>query len=80
MVIEAAQDYDIDLKKSFFVGDMDSDVECGKNAGVNTILLKNTLTDKEIISLQKEGKCPNFVAADFDEVYEYIFSVSTGGI
>ncbi|NLT50327.1 MAG: HAD family hydrolase [Ignavibacteria bacterium] len=79
MVFNAAKKYNINLSESFFVGDRETDIDCGKNAGLKTILIKNTLTQNQIISLQKAGKTPNFVAADFNEVCEFILSVSIGG-
>lgn len=40
MVLEATEKHGIDLARSFFVGDKISDVECGRNAGVRTILVQ----------------------------------------
>jgi D-glycero-D-manno-heptose 1,7-bisphosphate phosphatase len=40
MVLEAQRDHSIDMARSFFVGDKAIDVECGRNAGVATILVK----------------------------------------
>jgi len=40
MILEAASDHGIDLKRSFMIGDKDIDIECGRNAGVRTILVK----------------------------------------
>ncbi len=40
MVQEAAHDLGIDLSRSFFIGDRASDVECGRNAGMRTILVE----------------------------------------
>ena len=40
MVLEAQRDHQIDLARSFFVGDKAIDIECGRNAGVRTILVK----------------------------------------
>lgn len=40
-VFEAQKEFDIDLSKSYFVGDRDTDIGCGKNAGVKTILVGN---------------------------------------
>ena len=37
LVFNAAQDFDIDLSASYFVGDSDKDMECAKNAGVTGI-------------------------------------------
>lgn len=33
MVLQACKDFDIDVKQSYFIGDKDRDIECGKNAG-----------------------------------------------
>jgi D-glycero-D-manno-heptose 1,7-bisphosphate phosphatase len=40
MVYEAARDYQLDLARSFFVGDKAIDIECGRNAGLRTILVQ----------------------------------------
>ena len=37
LVVQAKEKYDIDLSKSFFVGDMVSDMLCAKNAGIKGI-------------------------------------------
>lgn len=39
MIFEAEREHEIDLTRSFFVGDKAIDAECGRNAGVRTILL-----------------------------------------
>ena len=39
MILEAQQDHGIDLARSFMIGDNPIDVECGRNAGVRTILV-----------------------------------------
>jgi D-glycero-D-manno-heptose 1,7-bisphosphate phosphatase len=37
MVLEAAEEFKIDLSRSFFIGDKRSDIECGRRAGTQTI-------------------------------------------
>jgi D-glycero-D-manno-heptose 1,7-bisphosphate phosphatase len=37
MILQAQREHQIDLARSFFVGDKEIDVECGRNAGVRTI-------------------------------------------
>jgi D-glycero-D-manno-heptose 1,7-bisphosphate phosphatase len=37
MILQAKREYQIDLARSFFIGDKEIDVECGRNAGVRTI-------------------------------------------
>ncbi|HKB79908.1 MAG TPA: HAD-IIIA family hydrolase [Thermoanaerobaculia bacterium] len=39
-VIQAARRYGVDLGQSWFVGDVDTDVECGRRAGCRTALLE----------------------------------------
>ena len=41
MILEAEHDHQIDLARSFFVGDKAIDAECGRNAGMRTILLQS---------------------------------------
>ena len=40
MILEAASEHGIDLKCSFMIGDKGIDIECGRNAGVHTILVE----------------------------------------
>ena len=40
MILEAQRDHRLDLARSYFVGDKASDIECGRNAGVRTILVQ----------------------------------------
>ncbi len=40
LVLEAAKKYDIDLRQSWFVGDVDTDIECGRRGGCRTALIE----------------------------------------
>jgi D-glycero-D-manno-heptose 1,7-bisphosphate phosphatase len=40
MVLRAADDQAVDLARSFFIGDKESDLECGRRAGTRTILVQ----------------------------------------
>jgi D-glycero-D-manno-heptose 1,7-bisphosphate phosphatase len=40
LVLEAAKRYDINVNDSWFVGDVDTDIECGRRAGAHTALLE----------------------------------------
>lgn len=60
MVLEAAGAYDIDLPRSWFIGDKGIDVECGQRAGTRTILVRT--------GYGKDQRCePDYVAADVVE-------------
>ncbi|MCS6814859.1 MAG: HAD family hydrolase [Cyanobacteria bacterium] len=39
LVLQAAEQYHIDLSQSFFVGDAPSDIECAQNAGCQPVLV-----------------------------------------
>lgn len=41
MILEAARDLNLDLKRSWMVGDKDIDVQCGSAAGVQPILVRS---------------------------------------
>src|SRR5207244_3957979 len=40
MIEDAAREHAIDLRASFIIGDKESDVDCGRNAGVPVILVR----------------------------------------
>lgn len=40
MILEAQREHHLDLAPSYFIGDKASDIECGRNAGVRTILVQ----------------------------------------
>lgn len=79
MVLKAAEDFQVDLNGSYFVGDMISDIECGIKAGVKTILLTTTLTEEKISNLQKDGKIPTFVAGNMKDACDFIKKDFSGG-
>ncbi|WP_099159174.1 D-glycero-alpha-D-manno-heptose-1,7-bisphosphate 7-phosphatase [Virgibacillus ndiopensis] len=41
MILDLAEKHDIDLAKSYMIGDREPDIEAGKKAGVQTILIGN---------------------------------------
>lgn len=57
MLLEAARDFELDLSKSFLIGDKTSDIAAGKKAGCFTILLKTGKAGKEEGRLLIEPKC-----------------------
>ena len=40
MIFEAQRDHRLDLRRSFLIGDKASDIACGRNASVRTILVQ----------------------------------------
>ncbi len=80
MIVQAAEEYEIDLSNSYMVGDKASDVECGLNANVKSILISGQNLEKEISTLHNLGKKPNFVAANFIQACDYIIKDLSGGV
>src|SRR5213596_790208 len=58
MIVEATKQHQIDLTRSFLIGDKEIDVECGRNAGVRTIRVR-TGFDRETA-----GSMADWVAED----------------
>ena len=78
LVLKAADDMKIDLKGSYFVGDAVSDIECGINAGLKTILVKTGYGRESFSILQKQNKFPTFVAENITDVCSFIQKDLTG--
>jgi D,D-heptose 1,7-bisphosphate phosphatase len=74
LVFEAARDFEIELKESYFVGDTISDIECGKNAGLRTILVKTGKGEESLSILQKDNNFPSFVAENLFHAFEFIIA------
>ncbi len=68
MVEEAVRDLNLDLAKSWFIGDKRADVECGHNAGMPAILV-HTGYGKE-----NTGCGAEFEAADVVEALDWILA------
>lgn len=68
MLAEAARDHRIDLARSWFVGDKDVDIQCGRAAGCRTILVQTGYG-------QSHAKAdPDFCVADAAAAAEIIRS------
>ncbi len=66
MVFEAARDHSIDLGQSYFIGDKVSDIECGRNAGVATILVETGYGHAE------KSCSPDFITKGVVEAVEIV--------
>src|ERR1700692_1494046 len=66
MILQAKREHGIDLSRSFFIGDKEIDVECGRNAGVRTIRVQ-TGFDK-----MTDGSRADWVAEDLPAAAQII--------
>jgi D-glycero-D-manno-heptose 1,7-bisphosphate phosphatase len=62
-VQRAAQKYGIDLSQSWFIGDVDTDIECGRRAGTRTALI-----EYEHSSDKRGNQRPDLVGRDLGHV------------
>lgn len=79
LVFLAAKEMDIDLSRSYFAGDMVSDVECGINAGLKSILINRDQNQETISNLNSAGKMPTFIADNFVDACKFITQDFIGG-
>lgn len=63
----AKASYDLDITRSWFVGDQDMDVECGKKAGTRTVLIKNQLS-----SAKRGNSEPDYSVNNISEAVDII--------
>jgi D-glycero-D-manno-heptose 1,7-bisphosphate phosphatase len=68
MVVKATRDHQIDLARSFLIGDKEIDVECAHNAGVRAIRVRT--------GMQRDltGSKPDWVADDLPAAVEIILN------
>jgi D-glycero-D-manno-heptose 1,7-bisphosphate phosphatase len=68
MILQAEREHGIDLSRSFFIGDKEIDVECGRNAGVRTIRVQT--------GFQRDtaGRTADWTAEDFPTAAEIILN------
>ena len=60
----------LDLRRSFFIGDKAIDIACGRNAGVRTILVKTGYGASET------SAAPDWIAEDFAAAADIILELS----
>jgi histidinol-phosphate phosphatase family protein len=69
MILEAAEKMNIDLSRSWIIGDKTSDIEAGKVSGMKTILVKTGYAGAEPGARNVH---PDFTAAGIREAIDYI--------
>jgi D,D-heptose 1,7-bisphosphate phosphatase len=80
MIEEAVRDFDIDLSKSFIIGDSVSDIKCGEKAGVKQVLVLSGHGRESLSILQNENNIPRFVAENFLEAGNFIIKEINGEV
>jgi len=71
LLLQAATDHQLDLSKSWMIGDILNDVEAGKAAGCRSILIANG-NETEWDRAGEPLRTPDFIASDFLEATTFI--------
>jgi D-glycero-D-manno-heptose 1,7-bisphosphate phosphatase len=71
MVVKATRDHQVDLSRSFLIGDKEVDVECAHNAGVRAIRVRTG------IQRDMTGSNADWVADDIPAAVEIILSAKS---
>ncbi len=71
MILQAAREHDVDLTRSFFIGDKSSDIESGRAAGLKTILVRTGY------GRQIDEQLADFVADDLGEAADSILKTAS---
>ncbi len=72
-LLQAQREHGLDLSRSWMVGDQDSDVLCGRNAGCRTVVIVNER------SAAKRGKVPpEFTVGSLADAVDKIIEIKKG--
>ncbi len=74
LVTQAVEDLNISLDGSIFIGDKISDIKCGQNAKLRTILVRTGYGEEEEQKILKDCsiKAPDFTADDLSDAANWI--------
>jgi D-glycero-D-manno-heptose 1,7-bisphosphate phosphatase len=73
----AAAEHRVDLEASFIIGDKESDIDCGKNAGVTAVLVRTGYGGSQETMV---GSRADFVADSVVQAVDWILSRSRQGL
>ena len=72
MLLDAARDLDLDLTRSWMVGDAPRDIAAGAAAGCRTILYSDPSLPASAAAAEPGSAIPDFTARSLDQVAQYI--------
>ncbi len=64
MLVAAGWEHDLDLSRSFMVGDKATDVDMAHNAGCVGILVQTRFGDRVLFGANQHHTKPDYIAAD----------------
>lgn len=79
MLIQAAGDLGVDLRRSFVVGDSLRDIEAGRSVGARTVLVLSGKGREELEKAKQQNLMPDYVCERLENLLEVIDSDTPGG-
>src|SRR3990172_4452375 len=70
MINKAAKEYNVDIKASWFIGDMTTDIQTGRNAGMKTILVRTGKAGQD----GKFIASPDYIFDNFEDAVDFILN------
>lgn len=74
MLVAAAWDYDLDIRRSFMVGDKATDVDLAHNAGAKGILVKTGYGQDILSGTYQHQAQPDYIAQDLSDGVAWILA------
>ena len=72
MILKAKEKYDIDISKSFFIGDSYTDMKCAENSNMKKIIVLTGYGSKELIKCKEDNIDIDYIAKDLFDASEFI--------
>ncbi len=72
MLLDAAERLDLDLAKSFVIGDAERDLEAGRAVGARGVLVASGKGTRELERMRAAGRAPDFCANDLADAAAWI--------
>lgn len=78
LLLQAARDLDLDLPRSWMIGDAERDIEAGRAAGVRGILVGTGKGTREIVHMRAMGAPPDHFSPDVLAAARWILEQDQG--
>jgi D-glycero-D-manno-heptose 1,7-bisphosphate phosphatase len=72
LLLQAALDLNLDLSRSYMVGDKDTDLEAGYAAGCRAVLVRTGFGEATYRSLTTQSRQPHYIATTLIEAVQWI--------
>jgi D-glycero-D-manno-heptose 1,7-bisphosphate phosphatase len=72
MLLRGARDFDVDLARSYVVGDRDVDIQAARAVGAHAVLVRTGYGARTLEEIAGTGIAPDYVASDLSDAVTHI--------